>query len=323
MEFDSRYGFVVGIALGATRTQVSLADLRGERLAHRVMATPALGPDRLLGRLGHWVRDLMREEGVAREKLLAAAIGVPGAVDRAKGTVVALAPNLRGWSDVPVTESLGRLLKTDVVVENDVNLAVLGERWRGAAQGHETCAYIHVGTGIGAGVLVEGHLHRGHHFLAGEIGLMCMGPQHVETDFGSRGCLETLAGLAALGARWAGESRGDRRRQVADLFEAAEAGDRRALRIVAEAGTLIGIAAANLATVLDPSLIVLGGALVTRGESFLQEIRRVLKRVVPRPPAVVVSQLGGEAALWGCLLEATNLARTRLKQELGLPRSVA
>jgi predicted NBD/HSP70 family sugar kinase len=75
--------------------------------------------------------------------------------------------------------------------------------------------------------------------------------------------------------------------------------------------------------VLDPSLIVLGGALVTRGESFLQEIRRVLKRVVPRPPAVVVSQLGGEAALWGCLLEATNLARTRLKQELGLPRSVA
>jgi predicted NBD/HSP70 family sugar kinase len=324
MEFDSRYGFVAGIALGATRTQVALADLRGERLAHRVMATPALGPDRLLARITHWVRSLLREEGVAREKLLAAAIGVPGAVDREKGTVIALAPNLRGWSNVPVAETLGRLLRTDVVAENDVNLAVLGERWRGAAQGHDTCAYIHVGTGIGAGIVVEGHLHRGHHFLAGEVGLMCMGPQHVETDFGARGCLETLAGVAALGSRWAGESRGDRRRQVADLFEAAEAGDRRALRVVAEAGTLIGIAAANLATVLDPSLIVLGGALVTRGESFVQEIRRVLKRIIPRPPAVVASQLGREASLWGCLLLATTEARARLRQELGSnPRSVA
>jgi predicted NBD/HSP70 family sugar kinase len=317
MEFESRFGFVASVALGATRTHLTLGDLRGERLAHRITATPTVGPTRLLARIAHWVRSLLREAGVPRERLLATAIGVPGAVDRERGIVVALTPNLRGWSNVPVADLLGRMLRTAVIVENDVNLAVLGERWRGAAQGHDTCAFIHVGTGIGAGILVDGHLHRGHHFLAGEIGLMSMGPQYVETDFGSRGCLETLAGVAALGARWAGGSSGDGRRQVAELFEAAEAGDRRALRLVAEAGTLIGIAAANLALVLDPSLIVLGGALASQAESFVQEIRRVVKHVIPGPPAILVSQLGREAALWGGLLVATTEARARLRQDLG------
>jgi predicted NBD/HSP70 family sugar kinase len=152
---------------------------------------------------------------------------------------------------------------------------------------------------------------------------MSMGPQYVETDFGSRGCLETLAGVAALGARWAGGSSGDGRRQVAELFEAAEAGDRRALRLVAEAGTLIGIAAANLALVLDPSLIVLGGALASQAESFVQEIRRVVKHVIPGPPAILVSQLGREAALWGGLLVATTEARARLRQDLGAREGAA
>src|SRR5438094_969808 len=124
-----------------------------------------------------------------------------------------------------VRSGVVRELGTAVVVENDVNLAVLGEHWRGAARGHDTCAFIFVGTGIGAGILIDGALHRGHHFMAGEIAMMCMGPQYLDGNFGSRGCLETLAGLKALSGRWPGADGRDPAEWLAELFEAAQAGD--------------------------------------------------------------------------------------------------
>ena len=317
MEFNTRHGFVAGIDLGPTKTRLAVADLRGEQLAHRVIPTPpGLGPTALLARLADEVKALQREVRVPSGRLLAVGAGAPGAVDRERGVVVALAPNLKGWSQVPMADLLGRALGAPVVLDNDVNLAVLGEHWRGAARGHDTCAFISLGTGIGAGIVVDGELHRGHHFLAGEIALMCMGPQYVDRNFGARGCLETLAGLKALAARWSGKGRSKGGRWVAELFEAALRGDRRARKAVAEAATLIGIATANLSLVLDPSLIVLGGALIDQGESLVQDVRRIVSRIVPEPAEIVVSSLGKEAPLWGCLLVATREARERLRQGL-------
>jgi len=317
MEFNSRHGFVAGIDLGPTKTRLAVADLRGERLAHRVIPTPpGLGPKALLSRLAGEVRVLLREANVPPRRLLAVGAGAPGAVDRERGGMVALAPNLKGWSQVPMGAILTRALEAPVVVENDVNLAVLGEHWRGAARGHDTCAFITFGTGIGAGIVVDGALHRGHHFLAGEIGLMCMGPQYVEQDFGSRGCLETLAGLKTLVERWPHVAQRDPDRWVSELFEAAEGGDARARKTVDEAARLIGMATANLSLVLDPSLIVLGGALIDQGEPLVREVRRIVGRIVPGPARIVTSALGKEAPLWGSLLVATTEARERLRQRL-------
>ena len=166
----------------------------------------------------------------------------------------ALAPNLKGWNEVPVASLLRRAVGAPVFVDNDVNLAILGERWKGVARGHDTCAFITVGTGIGAGIIVKGELHHGHHFQAGEIALMCMGPQFVDSDFGARGCLETLVGLKALEARWARHASSEGEPGAKGLIEAAQAGDRKARSILDETVTLIGIAAANLTLTLDPSL---------------------------------------------------------------------
>ena len=124
------------------------------------------------------------------DRLIAVGAGAPGAVERDTG-VVTLAPNLGGLDAVPMRDLLERALGVPAIVENDVNLAILGERWRGAAQGHQTCVYITLGTGIGAGIVVDGVLHRGHHFMAGEIAFMCMGPQYVDD-----------AGRAAAWSRW-------------------------------------------------------------------------------------------------------------------------
>ncbi|OLC76675.1 MAG: hypothetical protein AUH72_18495 [Acidobacteria bacterium 13_1_40CM_4_65_8] len=317
MEFNPRYRFVAGIDIGPTKTRLAVADLRGEPLELRVVTTPTeREPADVLSQLAAELRRLLADARVPIGRLLAVAAGAPGVVDRDRGVVVAFAPNLDGWSQVPMAKILRRTLGVPVVVENDVNLAILGEKWRGAARGHDTCAFITVGTGIGAGVVVNGHLYHGRHFMAGEIALMCMGPQYVDTDFGARGCLETLAGLKAIAARWSHADQMQADGWVRALFDAASGGDEPARRIVNETATLIGIAAANLSIVLDPSLIVLGGALFAQAPELADDVRQVVSRIVPTPSAIVLSELDKEAPLWGSLLVATMEARQRLRQQL-------
>jgi predicted NBD/HSP70 family sugar kinase len=314
MEFNARFGFVAGLDMGPTRTRLALADLRGQRLADRIVPTPSgVAPAAALGQIVADLRELMREAKIPADALLAVGAGAPGVVDREQGTVT-FAPNLEGWSLVPMAGILKAELEAPVVVENDVNLAVLAEHWRGAARGHDTCVFLFVGTGIGAGILIDGRLHGGRHSMAGEIAVMCMGPQYVDVDFGKRGCLESLAGLQALAGRWPRGAHGDPATWMAELYRAASAGDREARTAIEETATLIGIAAANVGAVLDPSLIVLGGSLIANGEPFVEEVRRVVSRLARAPMQIAVSALGKEAPLWGSLLLAVTEARDRLRR---------
>lgn len=315
MEFNARHGYVAGIDVGPTRTRLAVADLHGERLADKIVPTPTGPPEVLLTRIAGALRSLMEEAEAPAERLVAVGAGAPGAVEGESG-VVTFAPNLENWSRVPMRDILERALHAPVLVENDVNLAMLGEHWQGAARGHDTCAFIFVGTGIGAGVLIDGELHRGRHFMAGEIAVMCMGPQYVDVDFGTRGCFESLAGLEALAARWPEGAQGDPARWMARLFEAAREGDRKARKAVEETATLIGIAAANVGAVLDPTLIVLGGALIAQGRPLVDEVRKVVERIRRAPVQIAVSELGKDAPLCGSLLVAANEARRQVRRRL-------
>jgi glucokinase len=320
MQFNASYGFVAGIDIGPSRTRLGLADLRGELLARRVLPTPADADPQTLLRLMSEEIDRLGEEGnLARDRLLAVAVGVPGIVDPNTGTLVGLTPNLKGWAEAPVGAILSREIGVAVVVENDVNLAILGEHWKGAARGHDTCVFLTFGTGIGAGIMMNGQLHHGHHFLAGEIGMMCMGPQFVGQDFGSRGCLETLSGLGALKANWSpvqNESAANSPDWVAELFRAAATGDEVARKTIEDAGTVLGIAAANVCSVLDPSLVVLGGSLAVQGAPLVDRVRQIIEKFIFRPPSVVVSALDKDAPLWGSLLLATSTGRERVRERL-------
>ena len=316
MEFNARFGVVLGIVLGPDETQMAVADLRGELLVERAQPTPTrLEPNQLLAWVAEESRALLRQVEGPRARLVAVAAGAPGAVDAREGKVVALAPNLKGWSGIAMGSALKRHLGAPVLLDNDVNLAILGERWRGAARGHDTCAFIAVGPGIGAGIVVEGVLHRGHHFLAGEIALMCMGPEYVERDFGQRGCLETLANLTALESHWREASHDGGRPSV---FTAARQGDEAARRVVRDTATLLGIAATNLSLVLDPSLLVFGGPMLPEGEMLIEDVARIVRRIIPSPPKIVASELGEQAALWGSVLVAASEARRRLRAELSV-----
>ena len=316
MQFNARHGFVAGIDLGANRVRFAVADLRGDVLRQRVVPTPReRDPDALLPRIVDDLHSLLEELQVSPSRLLAVCAGAPGLVDPDQGTVAA-AHNLEGWLRVPMAATLERELGTPVVLENDVNLAVLGERWRGAAQGHDTCAFVTFGTGIGAGIVVNGRLHHGHHCLAGEIGLMCIGPQCLGVEPGAPRSLEAMAGSRALALRWSPPGTCDADATVSELLDAARAGDGRARELLQEVATLLGLATAHLSLVVDPSLIVLGGALVLQSDSVADDIRRIVGRIVPRPSRIVVSKLGDEAPLWGSLLVAATEARERLQRPL-------
>jgi predicted NBD/HSP70 family sugar kinase len=321
VEFNARYGIVLGIDVGSIETRLAAADLRGEILTRRTIPTMRAEPAELLAAVAVAARALLREPTVAGSTLMAVAAAAPGAVDRTRGVVVALAPNLEGWQRVPMAEMLARSLGAPVVVENDVNLAVIGERWRGAARGHATCAFLSVGAGIGAGIVIEGELHRGHHSLAGEVGLMCPGAEYAEREFGARGGLESMAGMKALGDLWAGSTAPQGHGWIDELFAAAHAGEPRAKEVITQVGTLLGMATTNLALVLDPSLIVFGGPLLASGSPLLHETRRIVARIIPSPPEMLASELGHDATLWGCLLTAANEARDRMRDGLRSQRA--
>lgn len=316
MEFNARYGFAAAIDIGPTRTRLALADLRHRQLAHKVVQTPTgESPRDVLERLARDVHCLMADAGVAPDRLLAVGAGAPGVVDENSGVVV-VAPNLNGWHNVPMRRILEESFTAPVLVENDVNLAMLGEHWRGVARGHDTCAFIFVGTGIGAAILIDGELHRGHHFMAGEIGFMSMGPQFINIDYGDHGCLETVAGLQALAARVPKLVEQDPAAWISNLAEMAGVGDDDARAALLDTARFIGIAVANVAAVVDPSLIVLGGALFTQAPRLVEAVSAVAQSISRAPVPVVLSALEKEAPLWGGMLVALTAARDRLRRDL-------
>jgi predicted NBD/HSP70 family sugar kinase len=174
-------------------------------------------------------------------------------------------------------------------------------------------------VGIGAGILIGGELHRGHHSLAGEIAVMCMASEYLARDFGARGCLETLVGVDTVLRRWQPDAGGSLEDVARALLRAAQAGEEPARRAVGDAATLIGMAAANLSLVIDPSLLVLHGPLVENGGDVLERVRSVVSQIIPRPPKVVCSALGDGAMLSGSVLVAAQEARGRLRGRLRNP----
>jgi glucokinase len=321
MEFNSHHGFVAGIDLGPTRTRLGVADMRGEQLAIRIVSTPIhAAPEQMMATLIAALQPLLREAHVPDDRLLALVVGVPGPVDLGTGMVI-YAPNLAGWHQVPLRALLHGQFSRAIIIENDVNLALLGEHWRGAAVGHSTCAFMFVGTGIGAAILIDGALHHGHHYMAGEIGCMVTAPEHVSADFGSRGCLETLAGIAALRQRWDPAQSQAPDRWFTVLMEAHQRGDPDAIRAVEETATLIAMATADLGAVVDPSVIILGGSMFAEHSPLFEAVRRVVRQIARTPFEVVRSTLGKEAPLAGCLLVGAREAQRVLRQQLrGGPR---
>jgi predicted NBD/HSP70 family sugar kinase len=303
LALDSSAGAAIGIDFGHSHARVAVADL-----AHRIRcereATIAVDDDPMgsFDAAAELVRQTLAGAGVAPSSVIGIGMGVPGPVDHRTGRVGSTSI-LPGWLGIMAGEEMERRLGLPVVVDNDANLGALAEFSWGAARDCQDVAYIKASSGIGAGLVLGGRLHRGANGSAGEIGHDIVDEAGPYCRCGNRGCLEAVAGGVAIT-----EMLSRNRREaltLAQVLDLAEDGDMACRRVLAEVGRQIGVAAARLCNLVNPERVVLGGLLARAGELVLEPMRESVRRFAVDSAAEVVeivpSVLGEQAGVLGAL----------------------
>lgn len=305
LRFNEGYGRVLGIDLGGTHLRVVVASLDGTLLHRTVEEIDATaGPEPILRRIIAAGCAALAASGGGRT--VAVALATPGVVDVREGVVVG-ARNLRGWQHVPVRDRLGRGFGVPVTVENDVNLAAVGERWQGAGHGHDDIVFVSIGTGIGAGILIGGEVHRGHRYAAGEVNSLPSG--YPSPDGGEAGLEDVASGPAIVrraAARGIDAAAGSMTTDA--VFAAAARGEPLAAAVIGEALDALARGVAALVAGIDPSVVVIGGGVSRQGEALLGPLRERVAGMVRLRAPIVRSALGVDAQLYGAVFAALRLA---------------
>lgn len=303
-------GCGIAIDMGASHLRFVLASVEGQILEEaRERVHSEAGPRGVIAQIREGISRLIQSnKGLGT--LRGIAIGVPGGVDPQTGKVVD-ANNVPGWREEDMGRELEETFQIPVFLDNDANMAAIGEHWRGAARGIENFVFIALGTGIGAGIFVDGRICRGRNGFAGELFRMNLEwPRWVE-DFPDTGYLETYisgVGLAKLGRKVVANGNGGQPSTLADqrdaryIFEALHQGDAGAHTLIEQSFVMLGVAVANVVTVLDPELIVFNGGLVKGAPDLLLEtVGKVVRKMQPKAPKITLSTLGDKAQIWGAL----------------------
>jgi len=300
-------GLVAGIHFSTRHLRVALADV-----AHTVVAEHHLPlakdhrADNELNRTARLIADMLDSVDATMGEVLAVGVALPAPINERTGTI-ARTGIMRGWDAVPVAEVMERRLKRPVFVDNNANLGARAEFRSGALRGKENAVYLSIDDGIGAGLIINGKVFRGHNGSAGEFGHLTIDENGPLCRCGNRGCLETYVGGEALIESLRGNHRG---LKLHDIVVRAIAGDPKCIRAIADAGRHIGIATANLCNVFDPSRVVVGGELSQAGELLLGPMRHALERAVivgpENVPDIVQSQLGARAEMLGAIALAVD-----------------
>lgn len=307
---------VAGIDIGGTKIAALIVDAGGAVLGRASRSSSAGDQDGAAVAIVACLDEALSGTGLSRDDLLAVGVGVPGRVDRRRGTVT-LAVNL-GWHDFPLRDVLERQLGRPVVIENDVRAAAVGLHRRRVAGPSDDLAYLAVGTGIAAGVILGGRLHRGARGLAGEIGHVIVDATGPRCVCGQQGCLEAFASGPAIARR--AIAHGANVRSAVEVYEAAAAGDPIATELVDDVGRRLAWAVHTLVMAYDVERVVVGGGVSHAGQSFERPLRRGLARLraVSDPasellPADIVDLVPpeAEAGAWGAVEVARSTNRDR------------
>jgi glucokinase len=299
---------VLAVDLGGTKLAAALVNADGKVLARKSVEVAGNFPQAPVKQIVALARELVGGKSL-RGRVSAAGVAVPGLVRR-DGSV--WAPNLPGWKRMPLARRLKSALGVTVVVESDRNAAVLGEAWRGSARGKSDAIVLMLGTGIGAGILSGGRLVRGAHELSGCAGWMVVTDEPA-LNGQLMGQLESLAAgpaIARAAQRELARGKGGLLKEIPadriDAYEVAEAarrGDTVGIEVYLKAGRLLGYGVANLVSLFDPEIVVIGGGLAGASDLFLDTLRRAMKEraqpIAAKKVKVTVSRLGGEANLLG------------------------
>ena len=316
LRFHARAGHILVADLGATSIGVGIADLSGNLVEqYEEPADVTDGPEAILARVDRLFTELCGRADDTLGALWGIGIGVPGPVEFATGRP-ASPPIMPGWDDYPVRERFSDRHVVPVWVDNDVNLMALGEYRAGVARGHDAAIFVKIGTGIGAGILIDGKLHRGSTGSAGDVGhIQVTDDPSIICRCGNRGCLEALAGGAALARDGTLAARDGRSPLLARLLAergrieatevgwAAANGDSVSRELIGTAGRRIGQMVATLVNAVNPSLVVIGGGVTRVGDALVASVREaVYARSLPlatRDLLIVRSSLDAEGGRIG------------------------
>jgi glucokinase len=312
--------FVLGLDLGATKIAGGVVNSRGELFSNVRLTTPAQGVRKDLAALFDAAHAAVSAAKIPWERIGAVGVGVPGAFDPQTETV--WAPNLLGWSKVRLKHLLEDVLRRPICVESDRNVQALAEAWLGlGAQCRiRNLVFLTVGTGIGAGLISEGRLIPGAHGVSGAAGWMVI-DRKWKPEYSRLGCLEASGAgpaVAKLGKlAWkqnrtsligtlAKNNAGNITAEV--VAAAARRGDQAARRVLEEVGTKLGLGVANIVSLLNPEVVVLGGGLAGIGNLLLAPLRKAVRQwgqpLARRQVRIVISRLGEEAGILGAARHA-------------------
>ncbi|MGI3783288.1 MAG: ROK family transcriptional regulator, partial [Janthinobacterium lividum] len=322
-QFDARMAYVIGVDLGDHKVAVAISDLTGHELGSRTESFAHLGAnarDRVTT-TRRLMRSVLREAGVEPASLICIAVGVAAPVGES-GRVVAGTESsyLPGLAGVDIAKSIGRGYDCPVLVENDANVAALGERWRGAGVGVDNLVVLLSGERLGAGLINGGQLVRGQHHLAGELAFLEL-VAGVEDTTGIAGMTQTLGRRAVADSRHGTEppgllymsSNGDPSKVGSEqVIDSARHGDPEAVEILHRVAERMARVVAVLATLLDPEVLVFSGGGAAVAELIRDDISRRVPAFVPEPPRIVASPLGDRVVLVG----ATRLALDNAHDQL-------
>lgn len=271
--------FSIGVDLGGTNLRIAAVSEQGHLMEKVTLGTRvALGKDHVIHEMCDAIHLLTAKYRNTAE-LQGIGIGVPGIIDMKTGTLRE-SPNLPGWSESPVQAQIERILNTRVILENDGNVAALGEKWLGAARDVDDMIMLTLGTGVGGGIVMGGHIWHGMTGMAGEFGHMTVEPEGPPCGCGNRGCVEQYASATAVvrmakeaiasgrAPELASAANSDPEFSAKAVYNLAIQGDEEAKRIFGRVGRALGIAIANLVNAFNLPMYVIGGGVSSAWEAF-------------------------------------------------------
>jgi glucokinase len=301
LSFNAGRDCLIAVQITAGSILFLLTDLSGLEL-ERVEVSVAgrkTTPNAITKLIGAEARRLLKKQKMSADRLLAMVVGVPAITNVDEGIVLSIS-TLDGWRSVPLRALLTKATGCCVIVENDTNLTALGERFRGAAAGEETFVAIHIGANVSAGIVLEGRIHRGAQWSAGEIAYLRLpGISRRQPSLYEFGELESVVTNAGIVKGWIdGAKQAGKSIDAQAVLDLAEAGDARAEKIVQQRAVIISDIILNLALILNPGLILLGGG-VGAHPAMLRFVLDQLKQCEFAIPRIAAASLGESGVLWG------------------------
>lgn len=300
--------YCYGIDIGGTTVKIGLFQTDGTLLEKwEIVTRTANGGDAILPDIAESVQNKLNEKGISKEDVVGLGVGVPAAT---KDGVVKSTANL-GWGYKNVKEELEALTGCRVNVGNDANVAALGEMWKGGGQGYQNQIMVTLGTGVGGGIIIDGHIYTGVRGAGGEIGHLCVEEGETEVcGCGRTGCLEQYAsatGIVRLAKRRLADNTDDTVLNMdavtaKDVFDAVKTGDKVAMEIAEDFGKYLGNALSDIAVILDPDLFVIGGGVSRAGEVLIDYIKKNYMRKALWDNNKVefsLAELGNDAGMYG------------------------